>query len=298
MTADREEWPQDRLIGPTILQTLAPRPAESHKNDFGAVGLLGGSQGMTGALVLSARAALYLGAGKIYAASLYGDIRLDMLQPELMWLEPAQLLTTSKATVLAAGPGLGTSALAVKWLSVALQKTTALVLDADALNLLAVYPQLQALASARTAPTLLTPHPGEAAQLLDCSIADIQSDRPAAALRLAENYRACVVLKGAGSICAAPDGNWRINPTGNPGLSSPGTGDVLTGMVAALLAQGQSSFTALQLAVYLHGAAADSLLMQGLGPIGLTASEISIEARRLLNKHVSSEWESSPRRLS
>ena len=159
-----------------------------------------------------------------------------------------------------------------------------LVLDADALNLLAESPSLKELAQNRTRPTLLTPHPGEAARLLGCDTRTLQRDRPAAALQLVEKYCAWVVLKGAGSICATPDKEWRINATGNPGLSSAGMGDVLAGMLAALLAQGLAPFVALQLAVYLHGAAADSLLEQGMGPVGLTASEVTLEARRLLNQ--------------
>jgi NAD(P)H-hydrate repair Nnr-like enzyme with NAD(P)H-hydrate dehydratase domain len=119
---------------------------------------------------------------------------------------------------------------------------------------------------------------------LNCDSAAIQRDRPAAAQQLARHYQAWVVLKGAGSICAAPDGSWRINPTGNPGMSSAGMGDVLSGMLAALLAQGMAPFEALQLAVYLHGAAADALVARGVGPVGLTAGEVLREARALLNQ--------------
>lgn len=200
---------------------------------------------------------------------------------------PAQLLGMTdihSGFVLAVGPGLGRSEQAKHWLSAALQSSVTLVVDADALNLLAESSHLKNLMQLRASPTVLTPHPGEAARLLGCDARTLQLDRPAAALKLVEQYHAWVVLKGAGSICAAPDGAWRVNPTGNPGLSSAGMGDVLTGMVAALLAQGATPFAALQLAVYLHGAAADSLLAQGLGPVGLTASEVLIEARRLFNQ--------------
>lgn len=285
MIASTDNWPQDRLIAPTIRHALPPRKPDSHKGDFGAVGLLGGATGMTGALLLCARAALYLGAGKVYSASLADKFGLDLLHPELMWLHPEQMLV-QKVTVFAVGPGYGRSEPAQQYLAVAIQSSATLVLDADALNLLAASQSLKKSIGLRTSPTLLTPHPGEAAALLGCDTQTVQFDRLAAAIRLAEEYRASVVLKGAGSICVTPDGDWRINTTGNPGLSSAGTGDVLTGMLAALLAQDLSPFIALQLAVYLHGAAADSLLKRGIGPVGMTASEVLVEARNLLNEKI------------
>ncbi len=283
MKPSADQLANGQLIGNAILNALPPRPRDSNKGGFGSAGILGGAPGMTGAVFLAARAALHLGAGKVYAASLSKGLVVDIMQPEIMLLDPAQLLDTA-LTVLAVGPGLGRSEQANQLLKTALQSPAILVLDADALNLLAGSPSLKKLAQNRTRPTLLTPHPGEAARLLGCDIQTIQRDRPAAALQLVEKYRAWVVLKGAGSICAAPDKAWRINATGNPGLSSAGMGDVLTGMVAALLAQGVAPFAALQLAVYLHGAAAGSLLQQGMGPVGLTASEVPLEARRLLNR--------------
>lgn len=273
-----------QLIDNTILNVLPPRARDSHKGDFGSVGILGGAPGMVGALLLSARAALHLGAGKVYAASLDNRIGIDYLQPEIMWSDPAQLLDMP-LTVLVAGPGLGHSEAAAQLLAGALQSALTLVLDADALNLLAESSALKKLAQHRASPTLLTPHPGEAARLLGCNTNVIQHDRPGAALQLVAHYHAWVVLKGADSICAAPDQGWCVNSTGNPGLSSAGMGDVLTGMVAALLAQQVAPFAALQLAVYLHGAAADSALMRGMGPVGLAASELVLEARRLLNLH-------------
>ena len=158
-----------------------------------------------------------------------------------------------------------------------------LVLDADALNTIAYNEALQKSVAAIKAPTILTPHPAEAARLLGKTTADVQADRLAAAIAIATRYRAHVVVKGAGSVCAMPDGRWSVNATGNPGLASGGTGDVLAGMIGALLAQGYAADTALQLAVCLHGAAADALVGAGHGPVGLTASEVMIEARRLMN---------------
>jgi hydroxyethylthiazole kinase-like uncharacterized protein yjeF len=158
-----------------------------------------------------------------------------------------------------------------------------LVLDADALNAIAFSDALRAEVPKRKAATIVTPHPAEAARLLGRSTAEVQSDRLAAALKLAELLNAHVVLKGAGSVCAAPDGRFAINTTGNPGLASGGTGDVLAGLVGALLCQHLEPQRALQYAVCLHGAAADTLVARGKGPIGLTASEVALECRRLLN---------------
>jgi hydroxyethylthiazole kinase-like uncharacterized protein yjeF len=129
---------------------------------------------------------------------------------------------------------------------------------------------------------VLTPHPAEAARLLAVSGAAVQSDRVASARRLAERFAAHVVLKGCGSVCAFPDGRWFVNTTGNPGLASGGTGDTLAGMLGALLAQGVETGEALLAAVALHGAAADALVAEGVGPAGITASEIAPAARRLL----------------
>ena len=168
-------------------------------------------------------------------------------------------------------------------LPAALASSRPLVLDADALNAIAFSETLRAAVPRRESPTIVTPHPAEAARLLGRDTAAIQADRLAAALEIAQRLRAHVVLKGAGSICADPDGRWSINTTGNPGLASGGTGDVLAGLIGALLCQGLAAPRALRYAVCLHGAAADALVARGKGPVGLTASEIALESRRLLN---------------
>jgi hydroxyethylthiazole kinase-like uncharacterized protein yjeF len=169
-------------------------------------------------------------------------------------------------------------------LSAALRTDKVLLLDADALNLVVAYGVLQSALASRKAPTLLTPHPAEAARLLEKQTAEIQADRIAAAQALAQKFDAHVLLKGNGSVCANPGGDWWINSSGNPGMASAGMGDVLSGMIGALLAQGCAAEQALLAAVYLHGAAADALVAQGVGPIGLTASEVIDAARRLLNQ--------------
>jgi hydroxyethylthiazole kinase-like uncharacterized protein yjeF len=195
----------------------------------------------------------------------------------------AEDLSFDGLTALATGPGLGRSAASRATLTRALASALPLVLDADALNQIAADPDLSSRCSGREAATLLTPHPAEAARLLGTDTRQVQADRIAAAREIARRFRCGVVLKGAGSICAFADGQWSINASGNPGLSSAGTGDVLTGFVAGLAAQGLAPELALGMGVCLHGAAADRLVAEGEGPIGLTASELCRSARALLN---------------
>jgi hydroxyethylthiazole kinase-like uncharacterized protein yjeF len=181
---------------------------------------------------------------------------------------------------------MGSSHQAVVLLDEACALDLPLVPDADALNLVAEEGNLQVALASRSAPTLLTPHPAEAARLLDRDTADIQTDRITAALEIASRYNAHVALKGCGTVVATPDGRWFINTTGNPGLASAGTGDVLTGFISALLAQGWPALEALLAAVHLHGAAADSLLAREIGPIGLTAGELIDSARFCFNRWI------------
>jgi hydroxyethylthiazole kinase-like uncharacterized protein yjeF len=181
------------------------------------------------------------------------------------------------------GPGLGTELAAAAILARTLKEPVPLVLDADALNLIAAKPDLAAAVAARSAATLATPHPAEAARLLRKSVSDVQADRLASAHAIATLLRAAVVLKGAGSVLAHPDGTWDINASGNPALASAGTGDVLAGFAGAFLAQGIDAKMSLRLAVCLHGAAADACVAEGRGPVGLTASELILAARHLLN---------------
>jgi hydroxyethylthiazole kinase-like uncharacterized protein yjeF len=193
----------------------------------------------------------------------------------------------SAATVLAAGPGLGDSRQAVELLRTAIASPLPLVIDADGLNIVAAHPVLRKHIAARRAPTVMTPHPAEAARLLEETTEHIQADRVAAAQTLARWFRADIVLKGCGTVVAGADGRWAINASGNAGLASAGSGDVLTGMTAALLAQGWPAFMAAAAAVHLHGAAADHLVVaQGCGPIGLSAGELIPAARSLLNRWI------------
>lgn len=262
---------------------LRPRPRNSHKGTFGSAGILGGAPGMAGAALLAGRAALKLGAGRVYVGMLE-RLPVDPVQPELMLREARDVL--SLATALAMGPGLGDSDAALELLRGAIATDLPLVLDADALNLLAAHPSLGRTLVRRQAATLLTPHPAEAARLLGTDTASVQADRLAAALEIARRFRAGTVLKGAGSIVATAGGTWSINGGGNPGLASAGSGDVLTGIVVALLAQGWPADAALAAAVHLHGEAAEWLVAAGTGPVGMTAGELVDSARHVFNTWV------------
>ncbi|HSM99233.1 MAG TPA: NAD(P)H-hydrate dehydratase [Gallionella sp.] len=267
-----------------VMTAFPKRPRDSHKRLFGTVAVIGGAQGMVGAPLLAARAALKLGAGCVHAGLLAENAPgVDLLQPELMLHSASAALKLHGVNVIAVGCGLGTAIAAQKLLYEALKRDAALVLDADALNLLAQHADLQDDLRNRKAATVLTPHPGEAARLLACDTNEIQADRVAAAKRIVQTFHCSVVLKGADSLCATRNGKLFVNRTGNPGMSSAGMGDVLTGMIAAFIAQGMTADDALLLAVHLHGAAGDALAEQHAG-IGMTATEVTEWARYLLNQ--------------
>jgi hydroxyethylthiazole kinase-like uncharacterized protein yjeF len=293
--------PNSWLIDQVHIRRLLPPPrrANSHKGMFGSIGVIGGSAGMIGAALLAGTAALKLGAGRVYLGLIAPDAPVvDIFQPELM-LRPIQdLFKLEQLNCLVVGPGLGTETAACFWLKCALESTLPLVLDADALNLVASHSEIAELLRERlrerNAPSILTPHPAEAARLLQSSTAFVQQDRMAAAAELAQRFNCFIVLKGAGSVCAMPDGRRFINTSGNPGLSSAGTGDILSGMIGAFLAQRLSPENALLTAVYLHGAAADVLQKQYGGCIGMTASEIPNAARNLLNQWIAVTSVSTP----
>lgn len=261
------------------------RRHDSHKGSYGDVVVLGGAEGMTGAVLLAARAALHGGSGRVFAAFVGAGPTHDAVHPELMCRRAEGF--DFGTSVIVVGPGLGPSVSSLDCLRRALQQPNALVLDADALNLIASDPTLQAQVAqhaVRTAaPVLMTPHPLEAARLLGCSAAAIQADRVCAAITLSQRYQTVVILKGSGSIIAQPNGSVVINPNGNPGLATAGSGDVLSGLCGALLAQRWPVWKAALAAVWLHGRAADVLVENGIGPIGLTASELPAAIRQMLN---------------
>ena len=262
---------------------LARRARNAHKGTFGRACIVGGAKGFVGAALLAGRAALRLGAGSVVVALVAEDAPLvDDAAPELMLREADGADTDCDAWVV--GPGLGRSARARAWVERAVALDRPLVLDADALNALAGDATLAAAIARRNAPTLATPHPAEAARLLGCKTSDVQADRVGAATRLASTLRAHVVLKGVGSIVARPDATFDVNASGNPALATAGSGDVLAGILGALLAQGIDAAQALRLGVCLHGAAADMLVARGVGPLGVAASELIDAARELVNE--------------
>lgn len=281
----REDYPpaEGQRIRPALFRArLEPRILNTHKGSYGSVGVIGGAPGMTGAALLAARAALKLGAGRVYVGLVdEAAPAVDPTQPELMLRDLDCLFAQS--TVLAIGTGLGQHADAARLMERAIDTDAPLVIDADGLSLLAANEALHARCCLRRAPTLLTPHPAEAGRLLATDSDSVQGDRVTAAVAIARRYGALVTLKGCGSVIAAPDGRWFINSTGHPGMASAGMGDILTGQLASLLAQGWEAEAAMLAAVHLHGAAADRLAREGIGPIGLTASEVADTSRGVFN---------------
>jgi len=282
---------------------LKPRPKDSHKGLFGTVTVIGGGDGMIGAAILAGRAALKMGAGCVHIGLLADKMPLvDMRMPELM-LHPASAALkriplpnplpqageganekiNSHPSVVVLGCGLGQSPAAQKVVYDALLLDVPLVLDADALNIISDRPDLRGMLHTRKAATVVTPHPGEAARLLACSTEDIQKDRTGSATHLVKRLSASVVLKGAGSLIATREGKLYLNQTGNPGMSTAGMGDVLSGMISAFIAQGLTADEASLLAVHLHGAAGDELAKQNAA-IGMSATEVTEWARWLLNQ--------------
>ncbi len=272
------------LVRSNFEPALPPRAVDAHKGSNGSIAIIGGDTGMVGAVLLSSRAALLSGTGRVYAAMLSGEAPIvDLLHPEIIMHSVFTLFQLSQLNCVVIGPGLGTSSRALKLLELCLAKNVSLLLDADALNLIAVHPHLIDLVKQRTAETIITPHPGEATRLLAISAADVQKNRKKSALKLAKTLHVTCVLKGAGSICAHHDGSWFINTTGNPGLASGGTGDVLSGIIGSFIAQGLNTIEAAKLGVFVHGAAADALVERNIGPVGLTASEVAEEVRHIIN---------------
>jgi NAD(P)H-hydrate epimerase len=275
------------LAEPSDIRALLPaRPRNSHKGDFGRLAVIAGSRGKAGAAVLAARGALRGGAGlvTVFCADSLAPLLVAAL-PEAMTSalpESAGAIAEAGGRALAAaltgfdaavaGPGLGEAAGTIRMLERLLREARIpIVADADALNAFRGRPTYFAR---RRSPTVLTPHPGEAGRLLGRSSRAVQADRLGAARALARRSRAVVVLKGANTLIASPSGEVVVNPTGTPLLATAGSGDVLAGVIGALLAGGLSARDAALAGAFLHGAAAE-LLARDLGDAGLLAHEVA-----------------------
>lgn len=257
-------------------RVLRPRVKNSHKGDYGSVAVIGGTDGMIGASILAARAALISGAGRVTLECRAEHApHVDMVYPEIMFATKPVNLEDFDAIVL--GCGLGTSAEAKARVIEALNCQKPLILDADALNIIAADIKLQDMVLARRAPTVLTPHPGEAARLLRRDTAGVTADRVAACRELAVQTGAIVVLKGAGTVISMRSSRTWINPTGSPMLATDGSGDVLAGMIGAMFAQGYDMVESVLAAVYFHGLSAEGL------EAGFTAGEIAPNAMALVH---------------
>jgi hydroxyethylthiazole kinase-like uncharacterized protein yjeF len=272
--AAAQSWSPALLAG-----YVRPRRRNTHKGESGRVLCIGGNDGSGGAVMLAAEAALRSGAGLLQVATRTAHIAPLLARcPEAMVraVDGAQALQPmlQAAGVVAIGPGLGQDSWSQELWLAALLAQRPLVIDADGLNLLAIAPRPLVAA-------ILTPHPGEAARLLGNTSFQVQRDRLSAAAALAERFAAVVVLKGAGSVVAAPGQVPRIIAAGNPGMAVGGMGDLLTGVIAALLAQGYAPFDAATLGALLHAAAGDAAAMDG--ERGLLPSDLLPWLRRLVN---------------
>ncbi|MGI6734561.1 MAG: NAD(P)H-hydrate dehydratase [Anaerovoracaceae bacterium] len=267
-----------RLIDEAFVNTfIKKRDKELHKGDCGKVLIIAGCVGMAGAAILSARGALRSGAGLVRVSvpeQLFPILQVGV--PEATCVSrslPPERLEEHQALVI--GPGLGDELSNVPLIeSVLKSNCPVIVLDADGLNLLARNDGLKEAAKSAAGRLIITPHPGEAARLLGCSAAEINADRVGSAGRLAEQTGAVTVLKGAGTLVATPNRQTYINTTGNPGMATGGSGDVLSGIIGALAGQGLSCFEAAACGVYIHGFAGD-IAAKALGEYGVVASDIA-----------------------
>lgn len=279
--------PKQHLLTPEMLTAaFKPRPSDAHKGTTGHALIVSGSPGKTGAAAMTAMSAMHAGAGLVTLAipeSLNPVLETQVLEAMTFPLRETEagilgessfsqiMGLVSGKKCLAIGPGLGEAAETKKLVHRILKESSVpVVIDADGLNNLAGSTQILKKAKA---PVILTPHPGEMAKLRDTTAGSIQKDRINYAREFAQEFNVHVVLKGARTIIAHPDGNIFINPTGNPGMASGGMGDVLTGIITGLVAQGFSPESAAHTGVYLHGAAAD-MLAEKIGPFGYLATEV------------------------
>lgn len=260
------------------------RSEDAHKGSNGTLAVVGGAAGMSGALVLASRAAVAHGAGKVFAVTLDDHApAFDPLAPEVMWCRE---LPPSQCSAIAFGVGAGTALVVANRLRIALQRNLPFILDADGLNLVAEHAWLRQKLADHTNEKIMTPHPAEAGRLLNVPTAEVQHKRVAVATKIAREFGCTVVLKGSGSVVADPHGQWGIVAAGNPGLAQAGSGDLLTGIIGALLAQGCSAWSAAASGAWLHAAGADAALSTDGGTVGVPLAEICACSSSLLNQEL------------
>ncbi|WP_461535789.1 NAD(P)H-hydrate dehydratase [Spongorhabdus nitratireducens] len=288
---EQEQPAVQRLTHNNFVSLLPPRERIAHKGMHGHVLVLGGNHGMAGAAVMAAEAGLAIGAGKVTVGTQPEHTTIFNIRcPEIMaygldqQLDPLDKLLADKQA-LVVGPGLDKTDWSLQVLTKALATEIPMVLDADALNLIAEQPEL---IRNSTAPRVLTPHSGEAARLLKCTAAEVEADRIGAVREMKERYGSCVILKGAGSLVTGPSGI-RLCCHGNPGMAVAGMGDVLSGIVGSLLAQGLEPEQAAGVAVWLHAMAGDECAAAS-GERGMRATDLVPYARKLINKISSGGW--------
>ena len=270
-----------QLLFKELIKCLPPREKESYKGDYGHTLLVGGDSGFSGAIRLASEAALRVGSGLVSVATrAEHTVSLTMSRPEVMChgvSEQSSLRNLmQKCQVIGLGPGLGQTAWSHCLYSGAMESGLPMVVDADALNLLAKMPE-------KRANWVLTPHVGEAARLLNCSTADVQWDRQAAVRKLQHEYGGVVVLKGVGSLIFDGAGDIYQCKAGNPGMASGGMGDVLTGIISGLIAQGLTCLEAATLGVVVHAMAGDRAARSG--ERGMVASDLMQAIRELVNDY-------------
>ena len=284
--------PQIKLLRKETMGALIqPRQPEAHKGSFGHLFILAGARGKSGAALLATSAALRVGTGLVTLGGpqsllpIFASALLEAMTVPLPECADGSLRMVPKAlvqilhvlqdrTAITFGPGIGVSADTIKLTRWLLKHTRQpLLIDADGLNCVATDPSMLGHASSPASPVVLTPHPGEMARLTKTNTAEVQANRLEMAQTFATQYHCYVVLKGARTVIAAPDGWTWINPTGNPGMASGGMGDVLAGVIGGLLAQGYAPHEACQLGVFLHGTAGD-LAVQEVGEIGMLARDV------------------------
>jgi len=269
------------------------RDVSDHKGTSGKLVIIGGANTMSGSIVLAGLGALYTGLGWVKLIPLDPNFpNLIDPYPELMIYQtgqrlPAQVLQEINPDVIVIGPGLGQSESSLSWLMATLEFHAPIVIDADGLNLLSQHPELQEQIRIRSHRVTLTPHPGEAGRLLNLSSQVVQSDRILAIKQLIVQYQAIVVLKGHHTLVGMPGEDVLTCISGNPGMACAGMGDVLSGALGSLIAQGLrhhlSTWQATCLAVEVHARAGDFLVEKGIGPIGMTSSELAKEMRTIVN---------------